>query len=122
MKKIILNIILIIGIASISKVSLYSQFKVDTTGKVRNFGKITVKNKNFESKGNIDNTGGQIYVNGSNAFIKQDTLNGFIEFDRPNVTAVQIVPLITYDSISMKGEAVKVFEVTNKNLVAKKLF
>jgi len=122
MKKIILNIILIMGIASISNVSLFSQFKVDTTGRVRNFGKITVKDKIFESTGNINNQGGQIYVNGSNAFIKQDTLDGFIEFERPSVTAVQIVPLITYDSISMKGEAAKVFGTKDRNLVSKSYF
>lgn len=101
---------------------VFAQFKVDTTGKVRNFGKINIKSKLLESTGNINNKGGQIYVNGSNASISQDTLEGFIEFERGDVTAVQVIPLITYDSISMKGEAAKVFPSTNKNLISKSYF
>lgn len=124
MKKLILNIILIIGIASISNVSVFSEFKVDSTGKVANFkGKINInKSMILDSKGRIENTG-QIYVKGGNATISQDTLGGYIEFFKSDTitTQTQTIPLITYDSISLKG-GTKVFDNVGKNLVSQNYF
>lgn len=123
MNKIPQNIIFIIVFIVTVNIS-WSQFKVDTTGKVANFrGRIKVnKNMILESYGKIENKG-QIFVNGGNATIKQDTIGGYVEFFKHDSikTQSQTIPLITYDSVSIKGGA-KVFDNTNKNLVSQSYF
>lgn len=97
---------------------LLCQLEVDTTGKLRNMGQIKVNKKLVTSSGKILNAGGQIYIKGSNALVNQDTLLGYVEFDKDGVQGVQVIPLITYDSISLKGNAAKVFTEKNKPLTS----
>jgi len=84
-------------------------------GVVNNTGTIIVNKKTVESNGKINNTGGRFLINNNGVTtFNQDTINGFVQYTAPK-NDYQVIPQITYDSVSFQG-GTKRFTDNNKKV------